>query len=341
MNDHRHFGIVCSLARELYPAHQRFVVVNVLQEVLDAHLPQRAPPVSRLSLFDGQIERCFAFLIGIMPLGAEVEQRLQIRRLQHATAEYLINNPGTITQLNMGEGKTRVILPMIILQMATPERLLRLHVLSQLLSEGYEYLHLHLTASVMLRRLCLMPFQRDIHLDLDGVDKMLKVLMRCQASRGVLVVAPEHRLSLQLKFLELRLAALHPESPSSAATQLVATLPKLDELPYSDWLDESDEILRHKYQLIYAIGACEALPAGPQRWTVVQALTKQLMVNKAVNEVLLREGVVKRLHWGRHAGSFDDIRLLPGVALDAARQDLTQSLCRAILADPPYQCVGC
>ena len=266
----------------------------------------------------------------------EVEQRLQIRRLQHATADYLMSNPGAITQLNMGEGKTRVILPMIILEVATPERLVRLHMLSQLLGEGYEYLHLHLTASLMQRRLCLMPFHRDIHLRPNGVDKMLQVLMRCQVSRGVLIVAPEHRLSLQLKFLELRLAALHPESPSAAAAELVALLPRLEEVRYTDWYDESDEILRHKYQLIYAYGACEALPAGPQRWTVVEALLKQLMTDDTVSAILKRDGVAKRLSWARNAGAFDDIRLLPGAALDAVREELTLSLCKAVLTSPPY-----
>ena len=269
-------------------------------------------------------------------LAFEVEQRLQIRRLQHATADYLMKNPSAITQLNMGEGKTRVILPMMILEMATPERLVRLHMLSQLLGEGYEYLHLHLTASLMRRRLCLMPFHRDIHPSAEGVDKMLQALQRCQASQGVLIVAPEHRLSLQLKFLELRLAALDPDSPSTSAAQLIEMLPRLDQLPYYDLFDESDEILRHKYQLIYAVGACEMLPAGPQRWTVVQALMKQLMTDDAVKEVLTRDGVTKRVSWPQHAGSFDEIRLLPGAALNEARKDLMFALCKAVLADPPY-----
>eukprot|EP00965_Chrysotila_dentata_P000285 9095-Pleurochrysis_carterae.AAC.1 len=47
----------------------------------------------------------------------EVEQRVQIRRTQHLVARFCIDNPGAITQLNMGEGKTRVILPMLVLHL--------------------------------------------------------------------------------------------------------------------------------------------------------------------------------------------------------------------------------
>lgn len=53
----------------------------------------------------------------------EVEGRLQIRPAQHTMAQILLERSssggrGPIGQLNMGEGKTRVILPMMILALA-------------------------------------------------------------------------------------------------------------------------------------------------------------------------------------------------------------------------------
>jgi hypothetical protein len=48
----------------------------------------------------------------------EVEGRLQIRPLQYRIAQTLMDNPGAVVQLNMGEGKTRVILPMLALHWA-------------------------------------------------------------------------------------------------------------------------------------------------------------------------------------------------------------------------------
>lgn len=46
----------------------------------------------------------------------EVEGQLQIRPAQYDIAQHLLTHPGAIVQLNMGEGKTRVILPMLALQ---------------------------------------------------------------------------------------------------------------------------------------------------------------------------------------------------------------------------------
>jgi len=44
----------------------------------------------------------------------EAEGQLQIRPAQLTVARHLMDNPGAVDQLNMGEGKTRVILPMLV-----------------------------------------------------------------------------------------------------------------------------------------------------------------------------------------------------------------------------------
>jgi hypothetical protein len=55
----------------------------------------------------------------------EMEAGLQIRPAQHKVAEHLMGHPGSVVQLNMGEGKTRVILPMLILHWADGTNLVR------------------------------------------------------------------------------------------------------------------------------------------------------------------------------------------------------------------------
>ena len=62
----------------------------------------------------------------------EVEGRLQIRPAQHTLARTLLEGSGPdglapIAQLNMGEGKTRVILPMMVLELADNKHLVRPH----------------------------------------------------------------------------------------------------------------------------------------------------------------------------------------------------------------------
>ena len=210
----------------------------------------------------------------------EVEQRLQIRRVQYRITQFCIDNPGAITQLNMGEGKTRIILPMLVLHLAQPKRLVRLHFLSQLIDEAYYYLHRHLTASLMCRRLLRLPFHRDVKLSEQGVATMHDCLVRCMKASGVVCVSPEHRLSLQLKWHEMRLA--------SGKSSLVEQLPVLDSLPYCDVLDESDELLHHKYQLIYAHGHNVMLPAGKQRWQSVQTMLRLVQTSPQRWQTLLK-----------------------------------------------------
>ena len=257
----------------------------------------------------------------------EVEQRLQIRRVQYLVAQFFIDNPGSTTQLNMGEGKTRVILPMLVLELAHSDRLVRLHFLSQLIDEAYYYLHRHLTASLMGRRLLRLPFHRDVNLTLHDVKVMHDCLTRCMLARGAVLVAPEHRLSLQLKWHELRL---------SGKTALVNELPSLDQLPYCDLLDESDEILHHKYQLIYAWGHNVLLPAGEERWRAVQTILRLVQTSPRVAELLEDPNVARRLQVERGSGAFDDLRLLPGTALDAVRNELNRALAAALMDNPPY-----
>ncbi len=52
----------------------------------------------------------------------EVEGRLQVRPAQAAIVQHLLGHPGAIAQLNMGEGKTRVILPLLAMCLAADRK---------------------------------------------------------------------------------------------------------------------------------------------------------------------------------------------------------------------------
>jgi hypothetical protein len=63
----------------------------------------------------------------------------------------------------------------------------------------------------------------------------------CLQVGGLLLVAPEQRLSLQLKCQELALQG------STAGAAVVEQLTALARLPYLDVMDESDELLHHRW----------------------------------------------------------------------------------------------
>ena len=76
----------------------------------------------------------------------QVLHRLEIRPRQLHVAEHLIANLsdqhgngtalGAVTQLNMGEGKTRVILPLLVLALAGSGDVVRMNFLGELLADA-------------------------------------------------------------------------------------------------------------------------------------------------------------------------------------------------------------
>jgi hypothetical protein len=54
---------------------------------------------------------------------------MQIRPEQYLITRQLLDNSASIVQLNMGLGKTRVILPMLIMELLSKKELVRVNVL--------------------------------------------------------------------------------------------------------------------------------------------------------------------------------------------------------------------
>lgn len=80
---------------------------------------------------------------------------------------------------------------------------------------------------------------------------------------------PEYRLSFQLKIYEM----IPNQEKIGVAKQLLAIHKWINE-NVRNVLDESDEILQAKYQLVYTVGKQKKPDAGSQRWLVTQAVLK-------------------------------------------------------------------
>eukprot|EP00004_Rigifila_ramosa_P012322 TRINITY_DN2661_c0_g1_i9.p1 TRINITY_DN2661_c0_g1~~TRINITY_DN2661_c0_g1_i9.p1 ORF type:complete len:2974 (-),score=547.90 TRINITY_DN2661_c0_g1_i9:92-7951(-) len=222
----------------------------------------------------------------------EVVGRLQIRPQQYAVVKALLENPeaGRIEQLNMGEGKTRVIVPMLILAWADGRRCVRLHFLPRLLADGFDDLHRYLTASELHVKLAQLPFHRDVDLTVQHRAQLLvQSVEAIVSSRGALVVAPEHRLSSHLKALELRLLKLGGSASSDKLEYQVALacLRKLEhDFVYYDIFDESDAVLSYRYQLIYAAGSAAELPDLLSRCSAIECVLSALALDPGVQGFL-------------------------------------------------------
>lgn len=284
-------------------------------------------------------------------LAFEMEGGLQIRPEQYALLRNLIDKPGSISQLNMGLGKTRVLLPCLVLELANgqpsdaptaPGNLVRLFCLAQLIDEAYDMLHQKLCASVLGRHLYRLPFHRGIQLTVARTTAMTNCLKRCQRSAGAVVMAPEHQLSLLLKWHELDPALLECELtdvPNVDSATVRKGLMTIDSFPYLDVFDEADEILRHSRQLVYSIGLQRSLPDGPHRWQMVSAVLRVLTTDDAVLTVLREKGVAKWDDTAKHH-EFNALNLLPGDALESASPRLHAVVIAAILKALRGRCSG-
>ncbi|KAI8841476.1 hypothetical protein BJ741DRAFT_701608 [Chytriomyces cf. hyalinus JEL632] len=260
----------------------------------------------------------------------EVEGGLQIRPNQHATALQMMNKPSSIVQLNMGEGKTRVIMPMILLAHSS-ESLPRVTALTPLLNEVFEHMHEALTASILGLHILQMPFHRQIILDQMKVRKMIEFAKLVRSAGGFLITTPEYQLSLNLKLQEVLISG---DPISDTLSSFFSTL------QFKDIIDESDAVLSHRYQLVYAVGNHTSLSDGSSRWCLVHAILELLNTNPVLqnllsNRFVMRDSTVADAHF------FQCLRLAPRINDNKEQEQfltgLSNGIVQALVKNPPYE----
>jgi len=114
------------------------------------------------------------------------------------------------------------------------------------------------------RRIFYIPIDRSLRPDQALANRIHNLFVECMEAGGILLCQPEHILSFKLMAFE----ALSG-SPSAPSRSLLNTQRWLEENA-RDILDESDEILSPKYQLIYTMGTQRAPDGKSMRWKLAQ-----------------------------------------------------------------------
>ncbi|KAL8647212.1 MAG: hypothetical protein Q9210_005690 [Variospora velana] len=244
----------------------------------------------------------------------EIENDLLVRPVQARVAVEMIEPSScanTLMQLNMGEGKSSVIIPLIAVALADGDQVLRVVVLRSLARQMQDTIMQRL-GGLAGRPVYHMPFSRRTQMDESTVRHMRAIFEECMKSKGILIAQPEHILSFKLMGLE-RLASASASREDgevdrsyALATKLLDTQTWLEE-HCRDVLDESDEILDVKFQLIYTLGAQRSMDGQPDRW---------IMMESVFDLVERQADIVQRLFPGKieiskqASSSFPKIRLL-------------------------------
>lgn len=215
----------------------------------------------------------------------------------------------TVLQLNMGEGKSHVIVPLVAVALADSKKLVRVVILKPLAGQMFHLL-VERISGLSNRRVFYLPFSRDVKMTVQKVKHIRNLFEECVRVRGVLVAQPEHILSFRLMVTD---RILHSGSPLNAVAQNLDETQRWLTSTSRDILDESDELLHVRYQLIYTMGQQQLLDYGPTRWIVAQNIFDLVRQHiKQLRRSELKEEVEFLELCGEEAceGGFPHVRLL-------------------------------
>ncbi|KAJ7132331.1 hypothetical protein C8R44DRAFT_611840 [Mycena epipterygia] len=254
----------------------------------------------------------------------QLDADILIRPLQASIAMHMMfpeSLRNALMQLNMGEGKSSVIVPIISAALADGEQLVRVIVLKPLSSQMFQLLKQRV-CGLANRRLFYLPFSRDIQLDNAKIRQVVALFKECAQVGGILLCQPEHILSFQL----MGLHAFCQSETSEESRMLMEAQEWLDSTA-RDILDESDEILNVHYQLIYTVGSAIPPEGRPWRWKLTQAVFSLL------------EKVAKTVADGLEINTVTDSRRFPvtRILTPGGRQTLVQSIVHEIVFEDGLQ----
>jgi Protein of unknown function (DUF3638) len=178
-------------------------------------------------------------------------------------------------QLNMGEGKSSVIVPLAASTLADGSNIVRVVTLKPLKNEMFRLL-VNRLSGLANRPIFYVPFSRSLSMGTSLIRTISGLYQRCVAEGGVLVVQPEHVLSQKLMHIDTLLTS--HTSRVDIAHELGALQDWVNEVS-RDVLDESDEILHVRYQLVYTAGEQMPVDDHPNRWTTIQQVFSLLQAH--------------------------------------------------------------
>ncbi|KAI9432129.1 hypothetical protein H4582DRAFT_1999398 [Lactarius indigo] len=237
----------------------------------------------------------------------QIEANFLARPVQLSIAREMIaptSKRSISLQLNMGEGKSSVIIPLVSSTLANGSNLMRVVTPKPLSNQMFELLVSRLSG-LANRPIFYVPFSRSLRLETSLVQNIGDLYRRCVNEGGVLVIQPEHILSQKLTRINLFLTSHSNREKSSIANDL-GVLGDWVAKVSRDVLDESDEILHVRYQLVYTAGEQMPVDDHPNRWLTTQEVLSRLKVHA----MRLRSKYPKLLEFNQTRRGFPTVRIL-------------------------------
>ncbi|PMB71344.1 hypothetical protein BM221_003811 [Beauveria bassiana] len=259
----------------------------------------------------------------------EVESGIMIRGVQQEIALEMRDRPkgeNAVMQLNMGEGKSSVIVPIVAAHLANGHRLVRVIVAKPQAKELFRTLVAKL-GGLLGRRIYHMPFNRSLRLSTSQIQDLTAFYGKCMKQGGVVLCQPEHLLSFKLMAIEYQTL----ESRRVAGYEMLKLYHEFEQRS-RDIVDESDENFSPKFELVYTMGAQRPIELSPERWTTIQKVLGVVASTVAAVQKTAPESVEVM---GRFPGRFPRTRILRDDAGERLLRAVAQKICDAGLPGLP------
>jgi hypothetical protein len=159
----------------------------------------------------------------------EIENNLLIRPAQAQIAKEMLapsSGGNCVMQLNMGEGKSSVIVPIVAATLANGQYLPRVMVLPALAVQMFHILR-HKLGGMLNRRVVSLPFSRSVQLSSTQAGAVRQIYEKCLLEKCVVLCQPEHVLSFDLMGIEKSITNAH--SIDKGMSFISAPLPNMPE----------------------------------------------------------------------------------------------------------------
>ncbi|KLO83690.1 uncharacterized protein LW93_472 [Fusarium fujikuroi] len=228
-------------------------------------------------------------------------------------------------QLNMGEGKSTVIVPIVATALGDRTKLVRVIVARPQAKQMHQMLISKLSG-LLDRPVYMLPFSRDTKMDLQTANTIQCLMKRCTQEGGILMVQPEHLLSFQLMELEFRIRGDIQVAEAMSQTR------KLFDRSSRDIVDKSDENFSVKFELIYTLGKQRPIEHSPDRWVIIQEVMG--LIAKFGPEIKSKYPYSIEFD-ARHVGRYPRLRILRPNAEAEIFNRVTEMICETGMAGFP------
>lgn len=256
----------------------------------------------------------------------ECESGILIRQVQQDIARLMMMPPhsrNATMQLNMGEGKSSVIVPIVAAALSGGSQLVRVIVTKPQFKQMHQILVSKL-AGMVGRQIYQLPISRDILSNLKlnplAVDTIQQMVLECKKNGGILLTQPEQLLSFQLMGLECQINMRNEIAP-----KLLDVQAWLDDNS-RDIIDESDEIFSVKFELVYTMGQQRPIEHSPARWELMHQVLG--LIEELACEIHTQSPEsVEISNWQGEPGRFPRIRILDAFGKDQLLDRLIERIC--------------